>query len=58
MSANRLEGIGRQAKGSVQDAAGKLTGDAGLQAKGKANKLAGKVQNAAGSAQDAARGRL
>jgi uncharacterized protein YjbJ (UPF0337 family) len=52
MDKDRVEGIAKQAKGAVKDAAGKLTGDAKLQAEGKADKAAGKVQNAVGGAKD------
>jgi uncharacterized protein YjbJ (UPF0337 family) len=52
MDKDRVEGIAKQAKGAVKDAAGKVTGDAKLQAEGKADKAAGKVQNAAGGAND------
>jgi len=55
MDKDRIEGSAKQMKGAVKDAAGKLTGDAKLQAEGKADKMAGKVQNIAGSVKDAAR---
>ena len=55
MDKDRIEGSAKQMKGAVKDAAGKLTGDAKLQAEGKADKMAGKVQNIAGSMKDAAR---
>jgi uncharacterized protein YjbJ (UPF0337 family) len=55
MDKDRVEGIAKQMKGSVKEAAGKVTGDAKLQAKGKADKVAGKVQNAVGGAKDAVR---
>ena len=55
MDKDRIEGSGKQAKGAIKEAAGKLTGDAKLKAEGKADKMAGKVQNAAGSAKDAMR---
>lgn len=55
MDKDRVEGSAKQAKGAVKDAAGKVTGDAKLQAEGKADKVAGKVQNAAGGVKDAAR---
>jgi uncharacterized protein YjbJ (UPF0337 family) len=42
----------KQAKGAVKDAAGKVTGDAKLQAEGKADKAEGKVQNAIGGLKD------
>jgi len=55
MDKDRIKGIGDQAKGAVKDAAGKVTGDAKLQAEGKAEKLKGKLENAAGGARDAVR---
>lgn len=53
MNTDRIEGVAKQVKGSVKEAAGKLTGDAKLQAEGKADKVEGKVQNAVGGAKDA-----
>ena len=50
-------GSPKQAKGAIKEAAGKLTGDAKLQADGKADKAAGKIQNAIGSVKDALRGK-
>ncbi len=41
----------------LKEAAGKLTGDAKLQADGKADKAAGKIQNAVGGVKDALRGK-
>jgi uncharacterized protein YjbJ (UPF0337 family) len=52
MDKDRIEGSGKQAKGAVKDAAGKVLGDKKLQAEGKADKVEGKVQNAFGSAKD------
>jgi uncharacterized protein YjbJ (UPF0337 family) len=54
---NRVSGAGDKAKGSLKEAAGKLTGDAKLQAEGKADKAKGSVKNAIGGAADALRGR-
>jgi uncharacterized protein YjbJ (UPF0337 family) len=54
---DRVKGVGNQIKGSVKEAAGKLTGDAKLEAEGKADKVAGKVQNAVGGVKDTLRGR-
>ena len=48
MDKNRVEGAGREIRGRIKEAAGKLTGDEKLKAEGKAQKAAGKVQNAAG----------
>jgi uncharacterized protein YjbJ (UPF0337 family) len=53
MDKDRVEGAAHQAKGSVKEAAGKVTGDKKTQAEGAAEKAAGKVQNAAGGAKDA-----
>lgn len=55
MDKDRVEGIAHQAKGSVKEAAGKVTGDKKVQAEGAAEKAAGKVQNTAGGAKDAAK---
>ena len=55
MDKDRINGIADQAKGAVKDAAGKVTGDAKLQAEGKADKVKGKLENALGGAKDALR---
>jgi uncharacterized protein YjbJ (UPF0337 family) len=55
MDKDRSEGIGHQVKGSVKEAAGKVTGDKKLEAEGKGEKLGGKVQNAVGGAKDSIR---
>ena len=55
MDKDRIEGSANQAKGAVKEAAGKVTGDAKLQAEGAADKVKGKVQNAVGGAKDALR---
>lgn len=56
MDKDRIEGIGKQVKGTVKEGIGKVTGDAKTEAEGKAEKAAGKVQNAVGGAKDAIRG--
>jgi uncharacterized protein YjbJ (UPF0337 family) len=43
-----VEGKATDLKGKIKDAAGGLTGDAGLQAEGKMDQLKGKVQDAVG----------
>ncbi len=53
MDKDRVEGVAHQAKGSVKEAVGKMTGDKKTQADGAAEKAAGKVQNAVGGAKDA-----
>jgi uncharacterized protein YjbJ (UPF0337 family) len=52
---DRIAGAMNQAKGSVKEGAGKMTGDSKLEAEGKADKAAGKVQNAVGGAKDTLR---
>jgi uncharacterized protein YjbJ (UPF0337 family) len=49
---DRIEGAGKQVKGAIKDAAGKITGDAKLQSEGKADKAEGKIQNAVGGLKD------
>ena len=55
MDKDRIEGTMKKASGAVKDAAGKVTGDAKLQAEGKAEKAEGTIHNAVGGAKDAAR---
>ena len=55
MDKDRSAGIGHQVKGSVKEAAGKVTGDKKLEAEGKGEKLGGTVQNAVGGAKDSVR---
>ena len=55
MDKDRINGSANQAKGAVKEAAGKVTGDAKLEAEGKADKIKGKVQNAIGGVKDAGR---
>jgi len=57
MDKDRIAGSAKVVKGSVKEAAGKLVGDAKLQAEGKADKAAGKVQNAVGGVKDALKGK-
>lgn len=55
---DRAAGVGHQVKGSIKEAAGKVTGDTKMQAEGTAEKVGGKAQNAVGGAKDAARDAL
>ena len=55
MDNDRIKGAAHEAKGAVKEGAGKVTGDAKLQAEGKAEKNAGKVQYAIGGVKDAVR---
>ena len=58
MDKDRIAGAAKQAVGAVKEVAGKIMGDAKLNAEGKAEKVEGKVQNAVGGAKDAARDAL
>ena len=53
MDKDRIAGAVKQAKGAVEEAAGKIVGDAKLTAHGKSDKVEGKIQNAIGGAKDA-----
>ncbi len=55
MDKMRAEGAGQKMAGKVKEAAGKLTGDAKLQAEGQADQLAGGAKNAVGGMKDAIR---
>jgi uncharacterized protein YjbJ (UPF0337 family) len=54
---DRIAGSAKVVEGKVKEAAGKLVGDAKLQAKGKAEQVAGKVQNAVGGIKDTLKGK-
>ena len=56
MDKDRIEGAVEKAKGAAKEIAGKITGDAKLEAEGKAQKAAGTVQNALGGVKDALKG--
>jgi uncharacterized protein YjbJ (UPF0337 family) len=56
MDKDRIEGAGKQAKGAIKDATGKIIGDREMQAEGKMDKAAGKVQSGVGKAKDDLRG--
>lgn len=56
MDKDRIEGAVEKAKGGAKEIAGKITGDAKLEAEGKAQKLDGTVQNAAGGVKDTLKG--
>ena len=55
MDKDRVDGVGNKIAGSVKQAAGKVTGDAKLEAKGAAQKTAGTAYNAVGGAKDSVR---
>ena len=52
MDKDRIDGAVERAKGAAKEIAGKITGDAKLEAEGKAQKAAGSVQNAVGGVKD------
>jgi uncharacterized protein YjbJ (UPF0337 family) len=56
MDKDRIKGSAEQAKGSLKEKAGKLTGDTKLESEGKADKAAGKVRNTVGGVKDTLRG--
>ncbi len=55
MDEDRIKGAANQAKGSLKEGAGKLTGDSKMEAEGKLDKAAGKVQNTVGGIKDSIR---
>ena len=55
MDKDRIKGAADQAKGTLKESAGKITGDAKLRTEGKADKLKGKVENAVGGVRDVVR---
>ena len=58
MDKDRIEGAAKQAKGSIKETFGKVTGDTKTEAEGKAEKTEGKVQNTIGGAKDSVRDAL
>jgi uncharacterized protein YjbJ (UPF0337 family) len=54
MDENRIGGTTRNVGGQVQEGVGRLTGDAGLEAKGMLNEAMGTAQNLYGQAKDGA----
>jgi uncharacterized protein YjbJ (UPF0337 family) len=57
MDKDRIKGSAQQAKGALKEMAGKVVGDAKLEADGKSEKAAGKVRNAVGGLMDTLRGK-
>jgi uncharacterized protein YjbJ (UPF0337 family) len=58
MDKDRIKGAGKQVKGSIKEAIGKVTGDKKTQAEGVAEKAAGKGQSAFGGVKDSVRDAL
>jgi uncharacterized protein YjbJ (UPF0337 family) len=58
MDKDQIKGAAKDMKGSVEEAAGKVTGDRELEARGVADKTVGKLQKGVGKLKDAARDAL
>ena len=57
MGKNRIVGSGKQIKGRVEEAIGKVAIDRKLQARGNVDKMAGKIQKTIGDLSDALKGK-
>jgi uncharacterized protein YjbJ (UPF0337 family) len=55
MNKDQVKGTARKIKGSIEEAAGKLMGDAKLQAEGKVDKAVGAAYQAVGDIRSAGR---
>ena len=55
MDKDRMRGAGKQVKGSMKEAIGKVTGNKRTEAEGAAEKIAGKAESGVGKAKDAIR---
>jgi uncharacterized protein YjbJ (UPF0337 family) len=55
MHKDEMKGAAKDAKGSVKEAAGKVSGNERLEAEGVADQAAGKVQKGVGNLKEAAR---
>jgi uncharacterized protein YjbJ (UPF0337 family) len=55
MDKDRIDGATNQAKGAVNEVAGKATGDKKLQTEGTLDKAKGQVESAVGGAKDTLR---
>ena len=54
----QVKGVGKQAKGSVKQTAGRVTGNRRTEAEGVAEKTAGKVQKGFGDIKEKVKGAL
>ena len=52
MDKDRIKGAGDQARGSIKEAAGKVTGDTKLKVEGAMDKAKGHVESTVGKAKD------
>jgi uncharacterized protein YjbJ (UPF0337 family) len=55
MDKDRIQGAGKQVKGAVKQAIGKVTGNKQTEVEGAAEKTVGKVQGGIGKAKDTVR---
>jgi uncharacterized protein YjbJ (UPF0337 family) len=55
MDREHVRGVADKAKGTIKEAAGKVSGDRKLESEGKVDKAKGDIHNAAGDVKDAAR---
>ena len=55
MDREHVRGVADKAKGTIKEAAGKVSGDRKLKSEGKVDKAKGDIHNAAGDVKDAAR---
>lgn len=55
MDENRISGAARSGVGKLEEGAGRVLGDSGMQAEGKLNQAAGAAQEVYGQTADAAR---
>ncbi|SDR63707.1 Uncharacterized conserved protein YjbJ, UPF0337 family [Rhizobiales bacterium GAS113] len=58
MDRDRIEGAGKQVKGFVKEAIGKVTGNKQTEAEGMVEKTVGKIQGKLGKAKDGLRDTL
>ena len=58
MHKDEMKGAAKDAKGTMKEAAGKLTGDERLEAEGNADQAKGKLQKGVGNLKEAARDAL
>lgn len=55
MNKDTIQGAAKDAKGSIKETVGRVTGNEKLQAEGMVDQVAGKVQHAYGEAKDTVR---
>jgi uncharacterized protein YjbJ (UPF0337 family) len=58
MHKDQMKGAAKDAKGSMKEAAGRVTGDERLEAEGTTDKAKGKLQKGVGNIKEAARDAL